>query len=164
MPNSRFPTVGYVVERFGPLGCVLAWLIAAYFLRRWLVTNINSGEISLSGLFSAVFGWAAIQTGFIFSVFGFVTTKTGGFIEKFRGTNVMAQFQLYTERAMYMGFVLTVYCIPLMVLKIDVSNNWVYWVVVAWFAAFIWAFTSFLRVALNFGRLAMIPDADYIPG
>jgi hypothetical protein len=164
MPNSKLPTVGYLVERFGPFATVLSWLVAAYFLRGWFVKNIASGEISLAGLFSAVFGWAAIQTGFIFSVFGFVTTKGGGFVEKFRGTSVMYRFQTYVARAMYMGFFLTVYCIPLMVLKIDVHVNAMYWVVAAWFAAFIWAFTSFLRVALNFGRMVSVREAEFIPG
>lgn len=164
MPNSKRPTVGYLVERFGPFSTVLVWLAVAYYLRGWLAANITSGEISLAGLFSAVFGWAAIQTGFIFSVFGFVTTKSGGFVEKFRGTSVMDQFQTYVARAMYMGFFLTIYCIPLMILKIDMNSTVMYWVVALWFASFVWAFSSFLRVALNFGRMVSVKESEFIPG
>jgi hypothetical protein len=164
MPNSNRRSLGYLVERFGPTSSVLAWLVASYFFRGWFVDNINSGKIILSGLFSAVFGWAAIQTGFLFSVFGFVATKSDGFIGEFRRTPVMKRFQWYVLQAMYMGFILTIYSIPLMVLNLNMKDGFTYWVVSAWFASFIWAFTSFLRVALNFGRMVSVKDNDFIPG
>ncbi|WP_166300356.1 hypothetical protein [Bradyrhizobium sp. 2S1] len=164
MPNSDRHTIGYIIERFGPAASVAVWLFASYVFRGWFVENIASGKIILGGLFSAVFGWAAIQTGFLFSVFGFVATKGDGFIGEIRGSPVMKRFQWYVLQAMYMGFILTIYSIPLMILNLDMKGSITYWVVSTWFASFIWAFTSFLRVALNFGKMVSVKDADFIPG
>lgn len=162
--NSDRPTVGYFIERFGPLASVIAWLIVGYFFRDWFVKNISAGNIVLSGLFSAVFGWAAIQTGFLFSVFGFVATKNDGFIGEIRDTVSMRRFRFYVIKAMNMGFILTIYSIPLMVLSLDLNSTVQYWVVSTWFASFIWAFASFLRVALNFGKMVSVRDNTFIPG
>jgi hypothetical protein len=164
MPNSDRPSFGYLLERFGPFASVVAWLIAAYFFRSWFVENISAGKIILNGLFSAVFGWAAIQTGFLFSVFGFVATKNDGFIGEIRNSASMRRFRFYVIRAMNMGFILTIYSIPLMILSLDMSSTFQYWVVATWFASFIWAFSSFLRVALNFGKMASVRDNNFIPG
>lgn len=164
MPNSNRPSLAYIIERFGPFSCVVAWLIVAYLFRGWIVSHIAQEKIILNGLFSAVFGWAAIQTGFIFSVFGFVATKSDGFVGEFRRSPAMKQFQFYVLQAMYMGFILTVYSIPLMIWKLDMNGNITYWIVAAWFASFIWAFTSFLRVALNFGKMVSVKDQTFIPG
>lgn len=164
MANSDRRTIAYIVERYGPIGSVVIWLAFAYFFREWFVDSISSGKIILSGLFSAVFGWAAIQTGFLFSVFGFVATKSDGFIGEFRRLPVMKRFQWYVLQAMYMGFVLTIYSIPLMILDLDMKGNFTYWTVALWFASFIWAFTSFLRVALNFGKMVSVRDNEFIPG
>lgn len=76
----------------------------------------------------------------------------------------MGQFQTYVKRAMYVGFALTVYCIPLMTISLSITNLFVYWIVAIWFAFFIWAFTSFLRVALNFGKLVSVRETEFIPG
>lgn len=76
----------------------------------------------------------------------------------------MKRFQWYVLQAMYMGFILTIYSIPLMILNLDMKGSITYWVVSTWFASFIWAFTSFLRVALNFGKMVSVKDADFIPG
>lgn len=164
MPNSERPSVGYLVERFGPIGSVVIWLVASFIFRDWFVESVGSGKIILGGLFSAVFGWAAIQTGFLFSVFGFVATKGDGFIGEIRGSPIMRRFQRYVLQAMYMGFLLTVYSIPLMIFNLDMKGSITYWTVSTWFASFIWTFTSFLRVALNFGKMVSVKDANFIPG
>lgn len=157
--------MAFYIERYGPLALVLPWIAIAYFCKDWMVSNINSGEISLSGLFSAVFGWTSIQTGFIFSVFGFVATKSGGLIENFRRSAYISIFERYVKKAMYSGLLLTVYSIPIMSYKVNVANEIQYWIVVIWFSLFIWAFGAFLRVALNFGKLLSIGnDDEYFPG
>lgn len=164
MPSSNRLSFGYLMELYGPIAITIAWLIASYFLKSWLVGSVATGKIVLSGLFSAVFGWAAIQTGFLFSVFGFVATKSDGFIGQFRHSPIMKRFQRYVLQAMYMGFVLTIYSIPLMIFTLDVSGTFTYWLVSVWFASFIWAFASFLRVALNFGKMVSVKDSEFIPG
>lgn len=165
MPTSSSSySVGYLVEKFGPLIAVLPWIITAYFSKNWFVEKISADEISASGLFSAVFGWASIQTGFIFSVFGFVATKSGGFIEEFRSTQYIDIFQTYVKRAMYIGLFLTIYSIPIMRYRINIRSDFQYWIIVIWFGVFIWAFGAFLRVALNFGKLLSKKDDTYFPG
>lgn len=148
------------------MATAVPWLIIAYYYKDWFVNKVTFGDISLNGLFSAVFGWASIQTGFIFSVFGFVATKTGGLVEEFRSTPYIFVFESYVRRAMYLGLILTVYSIPMMSYKVDVDSPTQYWIVCIWFALFIWAFGAFLRVALNFGQLLSRNKGDdtYLPG
>ncbi|CAH1672522.1 MULTISPECIES: hypothetical protein [unclassified Chelatococcus] len=159
--NSYFVMV---VERFSPLFIAVACIVIAIAEREWVTQQINGGRISLDGLFSAVFGWSAIQTGFVFSVFGFVATKTTGFIGEISRTHAMRIFHRYTWRAMVVGFLLTLYSIPLMIWKFDVNQTVQYYIVVFWFALFGWAFASFLRVALNFGKMVSVRDVERIPG
>jgi hypothetical protein len=119
----------------------------------------------MDGLYNAVFGWSAIQTGFIFAVYGFVVGSEGNFIEKIRDTTPMKQFLKYTRNATIIGFVLTFISMPLMVADFKLTGGrWIYISISVWFSLFIWAFLSFIRVAYLFGLLLKPKGRTPIPG
>jgi len=157
--------VGLAIERFLP--CAVAALVLAICLlfRSEIAVFFTDNHLSMDGLYNAVFGWSAIQTGFIFAVYGFVVGSEGGFIEKIRDTTPMKQFLVYTKNATYIGFALTILSMPLMVSGIKVGANfWPYFFVAVWFTLFIWAFLSFARVAYLFGILLRPKSKPLLPG
>jgi hypothetical protein len=143
----------------------LSCLIVVYFMGA-ITEKLRVDAWNLSNLYGSVFNWAALQTGFLFSVYGFVVAKQGGFIDKIRKTTFMDHFVSYTKRAIIIGFVLTFSSIPLIVINFSFKNGGVghFVVVDLWFGLFIWAFLSFVRVAYIFGIIARVRDNDEIPG
>jgi hypothetical protein len=123
------------------------------------------GGWSLGNLYSAIFNWAALQSGFIFSVYGFVVAKQDGFVAAARGTAFMAGFIKYNKRAIISGFILTLSSIPLLVINPELKpGDWgAFFALALWFSLFVWAFISFLRVAFIFGLIARVRDREEIP-
>lgn len=117
----------------------------------------------VSGLYSSIFDWSAIQTGFAFGVWGFVIGKTDGFVEVIRETRAMERFMSYVKRANISGFILTFTSLPLIVSEPALTKPYTasFVIVAAWFSLFVWSFLSFLRVAYNFGILASVRDRKF---
>lgn len=154
----------FFVERYGPLLFGVMIFIAALWYKSDLQQLSQEKTISVAGLYSAVFGWASIQTGFLFSVYGFIATKNDGFLAEIRGTGAMLLVKRYTLRAMLMGFLLTIITIPLIVIGEQIVFQAQFYLSALWFAIFAWAFAAFLRVALNFGQIISVKDKVTIPG
>jgi len=125
--------------------------------------KFSSGDWKSVGLYSAIFGWSAIQTGFAFGVYGFVIGKGDGFIAALKNTIAMSRFIVYIRRANISGFLLTLTSIPLIIVepKVGVPMSTSYLVVALWFALFVWSFLSFLRLAYNFGQIASVKDKNF---
>lgn len=155
-----------IVERFGPFFIGALSVAAIWLFKEELLTMVQSKEIDFSNLYSSVFDWSSIQTGFLFAIFGFVAGKTDGFISKIKNTPEMRLFLLYTKRALFLGFAITLSSVPLMVTSFDVSygGGWRYYVFSAWAFLSVWGFFSFLRVAYIFGDLLKIKDKERIVG
>lgn len=165
MSGSR-KSVGWIVEAFGPaiLGLLSLAILWSY---RWSIIPLMAADkISVSNLFSAIFGWASIQTGCVFAIYGFVAGKNDGFIGEVRRTRSMRRFGTYIMRAITSGFILTVTSMPLIVWKFTITANdkYLYLMIVVWFSLFVWAFLSFARVAYIFGILVRVPDSNAIGG
>lgn len=139
---------------------------AFYFFRDTLVCLSRQNVISLTNLYSAVFSWSSIQTGFLFSIFGFVASKGDGFIGKIQSTSALRQFIIYTRGSIHIGFLLTFYSIPMSVLdiKLDKVGEVGTAVTALWWGLSIWAFFSFIRVAYMFGIILRPADKTLIPG
>lgn len=151
---------GLRFEQYGPLFlAVLSGLTLLYF-SHFVAAKFASGTWKSAGLYTAIFGWSAIQTGFAFGVYGFVVGKGSGFIAALKNTQAMSRFLSYIKRANITGFALTIFSIPLIIaepnVSVPMSGN--YLVVAAWFALFVWSFLSFLRLAYNFGQVASVKD------
>lgn len=154
----------YHVERFGPLVFAALVLASLVYFRGQIQELSSDRQINVSALYSAIFGWASIQTGFLFSVYGFIATKSDGFIAAIKDSRSMVLFKRYTMRAMLIGFVLTLFTIPLIVTGDQPLVSTRFYLSAIWFSVFAWAFAAFLRVALNFGQIVSVPDRKSIPG
>ena len=163
---ANWPSKGLILEQTVP--AVLAGIVLAFSIifSAEIIAVFSRNELTIENLYSAVFDWSAIQTGFLFGVYGFVVGKNGGFIEKIRNTLAMQRFVRYTLRATVIGFILTVVCIPLIVtqMRMPPVADYRYYLVAIWAALFVWAFLAFLRVAFIFGALIRVRDEEFIPG
>lgn len=153
------------LERYGPLICAAAMVALIYYFRSDLVAAASSKKIDISNIYSNVFNWSSIQTGFVFGIFGFVAGKSGGFIETIRQTPEMALFLQYTKRAIYLGFCLTFSSIALSITSFTISEDpWKFHVFAAWSFVSLWGFLAFLRVAYIFGGVLRVRDHTRVVG
>ena len=163
MSSKQGAGFGLLAETYGPVITGLLTLGVLLYFSSPIALKFAHEEWTSSGLYSAIFGWSAIQTGFAFGVYGFVLGKSGGFVGALRGTRTMERFEGYIKRANWTGFTLTFFSIPLIVAepKITAPLNASYVVVSVWFAFFVWAFLAFLRLAYNFGAIASVKDKEF---
>ncbi len=159
--NGYRRSFSLLVEAYGPCICGMVTLGLLWSWRWTILPLMASDKISVGNLFSAIFGWASIQTGCVFAIYGFVAGKSDGFIGQVRRTRSMKIYGAYIMRAIVSGFVLTVTSMPLIVWKFTITGDdkILFFVISAWFAIFVWAFLSFARVAYIFGILVR-PDDD----
>lgn len=156
-----------IMERFLPVAIAAATLASLYIWRDIITGHFASGNWKNSDLYSAVFGWASIQTGFVFGIYGFVASKTDGFIKQISTDQSFHRFIGYIKRANVAGFLLTFFTLPMIVVSPDLNapETLGFKTGAVWFAGFIWTFCSFLRVALIFGKMVAVPDRpSSIPG
>jgi hypothetical protein len=155
---------GWMIEAFAPVAVALLALAVLWFYRWSIIPLMAADKISVGNLFSAVFGWASIQTGCVFAIYGFVAGKNDGFIGEVRRTRSMKRFSVYIKRAITSGFLLTVTSMPLIVWKFTITpdDKYLFLLIITWFALFVWAFLSFARVAYIFGILMRIDDSEKV--
>jgi hypothetical protein len=160
MSSSSNYSVGGVIELCGPAICGVVGLSALLYFKSDIMRMSATDKISVTNLYNAVFGWAAIQTGCLFAMYGFVAGKSDGFIGLVRHTRAMQTYVTYLRRATYIGFLLTLISIPLIVTnyKITLDSHLLFYIVAVWFSLFLWAFCSFGRVAYIFGILVKIKE------
>jgi hypothetical protein len=159
--------IGRFFERFAPLVLSLAALATIYYFREEVAAHFAPDGWKAESLYSAVFNWASVQSGFVFGIYGFIVSKRNGFIGEIAHTHSFAELTRYARRAYLSGFVLTFASLPLTVIQPTITdpNSSAFMVAAVWFAAFIWTFFAFLRVAFIFGALVAVPDRrERIPG
>lgn len=148
-----------MVLRQWPLVAAFVSAVVLVWLRDRLLPLVLADQISLDGLYSSVFGWSSIQTGFLFGVFGFIVGKRDGFVGAIAKTEAMKRFGGDLKWAISIGFLLTFTSMPLIVYPLaphmDGQN---YVIISAWFALFVWAFLLFCKVAYVFGIIIQTPD------
>ena len=158
--EPKLPSAGLLLEQYGPLIFSAIGGAMVVLWRDEITHLVNSKQLDINNLYSAVLNWASIQIGFAFAVYGFVVGKTQGFVEAVRDTIAMRRFLSYVKRANVGGFVLTATSIPLAVVapSPDDSQSSIFWLVTIWFCLFLWTFFAFLRIAYNFGHLTSVRD------
>jgi hypothetical protein len=154
------------IEKFFPVSVGIVTLAILLIARVEVMEIFAKNNLNGTSLFSSVFDWASIQTGFMFGVYGFVVGKSDGFIAEVKSTKAMERFVRYTWTATMIGFVLTLLSMPLIVVgpSIQSASLWLYCIISAWFALFLWGFTAFLRVAYIFGIVVRPKTPQIIPG
>lgn len=135
-----------------------------WWFREAILPLMVADKISVSNLFTAIFGWASIQTGCVFAIYGFVGGKTDGFIGEVRHTRSMKRYNTYIKRAIWSGFLLTLSSMPLIVWKFTPAEITVplFLLFAFWFSVFVWAFFSFARVAFIFGVLTQVGEPSKV--
>jgi hypothetical protein len=148
------------VERYGPLGLTLVAIVGIYLEATPIVASIEASRWQVANLYTAVFTWSAIQTGFAFGVYGFVVGRSEGFIPEIRDTVAMKRFLRYVKRANIGGFLLTIVSLPLTIVSPDPApqGSLQFFFVLLWFGLFLWTLLAFLRIAYSFGHLSSIRD------
>lgn len=112
----------------------------------------QNAVIKWDNLYTAVFDWAAIQTGFVFGVYGFVIGSPSSFMQAIDETPVFKRFKLGIITSLVAGSVLTVLSLPLLIfpLKPFASGEPAKYILFVWFALFIYALLSFFKTAYLF--------------
>lgn len=120
--------------------------------------------VDLGNLYSAVFGWSSIQTGFLFAVYGFVSGKGNGFLKAIGRTKAMEKYNSSLGLAIFSGFTLTLTSMPFIIVPIEPTSFDIWYVLIAaWFSIFVWAFMLFCGVAYTFGVISTVKDNTDIP-
>ena len=92
-----------LLEQFGPLLAATVTVTVIGLNRDAITAKFTSEVWTISNLYSAVFAWSAIQTGFAFAVYGFVVGKSEGFVEALRDTFALRRFLRYVTAANIAG-------------------------------------------------------------
>lgn len=148
------------IERYGPLGLTVVAIVGLLLEAAPIVASIEASKWQVDNLYTAVFTWSAIQTGFAFGVYGFVVGRSEGFIPEIRDTIAMKRFLGYVKRANIGGFVLTIVSLPLTILNPIPApqGSAQFYFVLVWFGLFLWTLLAFLRIAYSFGHLSSVRD------
>lgn len=154
------------LERHGPISAGLIVVVALIYFRGQVVSGVADGALDFAILYAAIFDWSAIQTGFLFGIFGYIQGKNRGFIAEIKNTPEMGAFSKYQKTAIYLGFMLTFLSIPLMVSAFNFSGSgWIrFSIFCGWSFLATWAFFAFLRVAYIFGILVRVRDKKRVKG
>lgn len=139
----------------------------ALVLSHKIAPEFGTDRLQISNLYGAVFNWSAIQSGFVFGIYGFVISKKDGFVGDIAEGLSFPRFVRYTRGAYLLAMILTIVSLPLIVVEpsvgLPLSSN--YLLISGWFALFVWTFFAFLRVAFIFGSIAATPDRkSKLPG
>lgn len=159
--------IGRLFERFAPLVLGFITFAIIYFWRVEIAANFEPNRWKAESLYGAVFNWASVQSGFVFGIYGFIVSKRDGFIGEIAHTHTFGELTRYARRAYLTGFALTFASLPLTVAQPAINNpaSDAFFIAAIWFAAFIWTFCAFLRVAFIFGALVAVPDRrERLPG
>jgi uncharacterized membrane protein YeiH len=147
-------------ERHLPLIGALVAAIVLLWLAPYISDLIDKQCIVLSNIYTAAFGWSAVQTSFAFGVYAYVAGNNGDFFKKFRDTPVYDRFLMYAHSANWAGYALTFGTLPFLVSNVPLGAVYSksFLAVIAWFSLLFYAVLSFLRVARTFHLLALIKD------
>ena len=105
------------MERFGPIFFALLALGAALVLSHKIAPEFGADRLQISNLYGAVFSWSAIQSGFVFGIYGFVISKKDGFVGDIAKGLSFPRFVQYTRRAYFLAMILTIVSLPLIVVE-----------------------------------------------
>lgn len=147
-------------EQYAPFALGIIVLAVIAYFRYDIASRFEPHRWESASLYSAVFNWASIQSGFVFGIYGFLVTKKDGFAGVVAKTGSFELFLSYARRAYLTGFALTFVSLPIMVVNPTLANadSGEFWIVSVWFSAFVWIFCAFLRVAFIFGIISATPD------
>ena len=108
MSGYRQFSVVAISETFATMLFSIATFATLLMFHRELLRLIVDEVISVDNLYNAVFGWASLQTGCLYAIYGYIAGKTDGFVGEIRLSRSMIRYNSYLRRATSIGFLLTV--------------------------------------------------------
>jgi hypothetical protein len=151
-PGGHRLDIHGVWERLYPLfwglATVGAWLIWGHLLAALCVKQ----QWHLDQLYTAVFAFLAITTGFVAAFYCTIVCMSEGFIHQIRNTDVMRGFLIFLKQAIILGFFVSLASIPMMVVEPIPTEQYSLsaFAVALWLGAAVWAIAAFYRVASLF--------------
>ena len=111
------------------------------------VSNANGWH--LDQMYTAVFGFTAVTTGYLATFYGTIQSMSSGFVHRIRGTRVLALFLKFIKAAIKIGFVCAVLSAVMMILVPLPADrySWPNLSSAVWIFISVWAIVSFYRVA-----------------
>jgi hypothetical protein len=106
----------------------------------------------LDQLYTAVFAFLAITTGFLATFYCTIQCMSEGFIQRIRNTQTLNGFLAFTKHAIIIGFIVSIVSVPMMVVTPMpiTSFSWSAVIVALWLGVAVYAVASFYRVASLF--------------
>ena len=126
---------------------------------------LESNPNAWGNLFGAVFDWSAIQTGFMFGVYGFLIGAPNGFMKAIETTSAFQLFRAGVLTSLFAGFVLTIVSLPLLVLSPEPRelHFMIRLLVYFWLSLFVFALLSFFKTAFVFAKMTSQSGSGKIP-
>ena len=151
-PDGHRLSIEAIRERFYPLFLGLVGAAASLLWGHKLVAICVKEAWHVDQLYTAVFAFLAITTGFLATFYCTIACMSEGFIRQIRDTRVMHGFLSYLKRAILLGFVVSLASIPRMVAQPVPTEQFSISAIVAaaWLGSAIWAIAAFYRVASLF--------------
>ncbi len=143
--------VGWTRRFIGGLSAIIAFAACIGFHRE-LTVQFESGAWNVSNFYSAVFGWASIQTGFLFAVYVYLATKTSPFMESVKETEAYRSMMAFTRATLWLVISVVLATVPLLVatpLPGD-SISIVTVLIALWCGLVVYTFFRFLRIIRAF--------------
>jgi len=155
-----------VLVRLSPLLISILIFFSLCFFDEEIAQYIKDMTIDWSNLYAAVFDWAAIQTGFLFGVYGFIVGSPTGFMKAIDGTKPFRYFKIGLITSLVVGFVLTIISLPLLVFSPNpfTSGATVKVLSFLWFSFFVFALGTFFRSAYLFAFMTRQKESPGVDG
>lgn len=132
---------------FGLLAAV-AWIIFG----SKVVVYAQQHNWHLDQLYTAVFAFLAITTGFLATFYCTIQCMSEGFIQRIRNTRTLSGFLVFTKHAIIIGFIVSLISVPMMVVTPLPATSFSFGAIVValWLGVAVYAVASFYRVASLF--------------
>ena len=145
-------TIGASTERYAPLAFGIGIAGVAFVYASVAGQAIEEAGWKLDGFYAAMFDWSAVQSAFLFGVFGFVVSSSNDFLTRLRNTDHMKRFLRFTRTAVLAGFLLTILSVPFLVAGPEQWPPTGVWslAIPLWLGLVAWTVGLFVRSALIF--------------
>jgi hypothetical protein len=115
----------------------------------------------LDQVYTAVFGFLAVTTGFLATFYATLQSTTEGFVQRIRNTkgHTLEKFLTLTKYTIVIGFVAAMASIPMIVVAPMPSTDFDIATIMSslWLGLAIWAIASFIAIATSFFVLLETP-------
>lgn len=136
-------------------------IVAFIATAKWgyLLTDFSKANgWKLDQIYTAGFGFLAVTTGFLATFYATLQSTAEGFVQKIRATKggTLLKFLTLTKRAIILGFVVSLFSVPMMVVSPFPNGDVFSWPTIIssiWIGATVWAVASFYSVASMFFML-----------